>query len=1260
MKVGKFKALGAFLVVSIFAGCSGKSSTGEKTVVPTYTGPEVSENDIPPGTEKTVPGPNGSQLRIVNIGPRGNALYIEVEGTLSSASFTQLRSERGEAGVAQALDASVKDMKKAGAIPISQNAELAYVSFFLPYHTDILSSLKPVNFKHEFYFNPVHYDTESLKQMKAFSAQSEGFAIKSLGRSGTKGFSGLERMNAVEFVKKAMQDIGTGEAVDGSSVKVGITDTGITYNHPTFRDSQGKVRIAYMKDFTREGRSYFNPASAFKATAVAGAPGIFSIEAQALVSPKLPEFPNPEKFVEIKDFKIKASADLKVLLEDPAKKTVLGLLTEAVFEGDAEVADINGNGKVDDVFPMLYVMGAAVADDTLFVDFTGTGDFSKSTPIKNFNTSGNTVKVFAEKIGFALQVDALPKPGTADLVELRSASIVGFDPGNHGSHVAGIAAGRKTISTDSDDTLARGVAPNAQILMDRVCANNGGCSASRAMVDLATVAGAEVINMSLGGLNPFNDGYGVQETLVNRIVALKNVIFMISAGNSGPGRQTLGSPSTARLSLSVGASASREMIQRQYQYPGTGTLPPAGQDDDFMLFFSSRGPTANGGFKPNIVAPGTELSSVQLNAAPGARSGLDVYWGTSMAAPSATGAYALLLDAIKKFNKAHPANMITTDAFTLRQVIIGSARPFGKEQYSWIDQGTGIIDLVATWDALLAMRTGVSESGVKDAFGKDLELDYQVMTSITAPNGIKYDGSRQAEVGLPEKVAEFGAGVFVDVKGSEAFTSVNIARRLTEAQSSSPDVGDLEAQLRTSAEEFVLKSDFGNDAAWFKAGTLSQVDCLNSPVDNLTVLGRGAEIAKKEDGTSEIVPFAASTLNVCLDRVTMSQMKAGDHGALIYAYRTRGGKVSSIPSFIVPVYFTQPHQTLAGSTAYDIKSVVKSFGVERNYVAVPKGTTIAKITLSVPAYKPGEPCSGVELMLLQGGNTLAPAGARATRRVSNCRVKDGSPETDPAKLQLVLTQTNPKAGIWDIDVFGQYQFASSSYSLRVDYIVGEASVKEIEALPSTLLGKFQFMVKESSVAIALDQAKSSFTIDSLFHSENSQVAQDDRTVVGGPLGQLRQYPADVTSVTITTGGSPGNDIDLDVVACPLAQTSVEDFSACETVGESGGSTDVEKVTFKPGVDKKYAVRVNGYAIKDEGKFIQGEELTMKAEAGMLAISGAAPLFDIAYDFTAAVPTSVILNHALFTSGQYQAQGAVKLVASDGTLLGAVRTRVNSK
>jgi hypothetical protein len=87
--------------------------------------------------------------------------------------------------------------------------------------------------------------------------------------------------------------------------------------------------------------------------------------------------------------------------------------------------------------------------------------------------------------------------------------------------------------------------------------------------------------------------------------------------------------------------------------------------------------------------------------------------------------------------------------------------------------------------------------------------------SFVALNGIVYNGSRAAEVGQPETVPAFGAGLYVDANGSENFMPVYISRRLTEEYAASPEAGDLEVQLKTSAEEFVLKSEFGQDPEWF-------------------------------------------------------------------------------------------------------------------------------------------------------------------------------------------------------------------------------------------------------------------------------------------------------------------------------------------------------------------------------------------------------------------------------------------------------------
>ena len=299
-------------------------------------------------------------------------------------------------------------------------------------------------------------------------------------------------------------------------------------------------------------------------------------------------------------------------------------------------------------------------------------------------------------------------------------------------------------------------------MVNRVCANNGGCDATEAIIDLA-MNGAEVVNMSLGGLTAMNDGYGVQETVINRLTSLKNTLFVISAGNSGPGHQTVGSPSTARFSLSVAATGSRKLLERQHQWPAHGKPRSAiGDDHDFLMFFSSRGPTAAGGFKPNISAPGTELSAIQLNASDGARSGLDTYWGTSMAAPTATGAVALLLDAGKRFNALHPDQVLPLDAMTLHKVISESAVPFDATtyetktkvktlgQYTWIDQGNGMINLPNAWAALKAARdTKIPSPVYYEDNGKkvDVDLDYQVRVLRNSPDGQDYSGTVEAPTG---------------------------------------------------------------------------------------------------------------------------------------------------------------------------------------------------------------------------------------------------------------------------------------------------------------------------------------------------------------------------------------------------------------------------------------------------------------------------------------------------------------------------------
>jgi len=1270
-KMKRFSMVSALgpITLLLVSACSPSAHIPQNTV--TYGG-DIPVNGTGIGTLE-----DGTQILIRNYGGK---LLHEVHGTFSNEAFLDQRQEtvnlpgnERAAKLEKELSKIFSKVSGVGGIPLSSNTEIGYFTFLLPVERNLMRSLKSLGFDRQLLLNAVTYDPNALSDIRAMNPRTEGLTVRD-GRVDTRGFSGLERIKAPEFVEQAQNDIGGSAKVDGSRVNLGITDTGLTYNHPTFLNAEGKNRITYMKDFTSEGRVYFSPTAKLEVTAGGTlADDEVQVTFEYIATPRLPNIPAGDALSTATNVKLKVSAELKALLTTTGTSAKLGLFDEDSLQGEGEQVDFNANGKLDDKIPMILVPGATAADDTVYLAANAEGDFRNSKPLKDFTATGDVTTAYSEKFGFDIKAARLPNTAGDAQVQVRSASIVGYDPGNHGSHVAGIAAGRKTISNDSDLTLARGVAPNAKILLNRVCSNNAGCNATEAMIDIAVKGQADVINMSLGGLSPFNDGYGVQETVLNRLTQIENVLFVVSAGNSGPGRQTVGSPSTARLSLSVGASASRTLIERQYQWPGTAGSP-TGTEEEFMLFFSSRGPTANGGFKPNVAAPGTELSSVQLNSARGSRAGMDVYWGTSMAAPTATGAVALLLDAVRKYNDRHPDQKLTDDMIQIRGVIIDSARPFDVKrfdpatgekltgQYTWIDEGTGLIDLLAAWKKLFALRASSLPPAVRLADGTPVALDYEVITSLTNPTGVAYDGTRVGAAKTPA----FGTGIYLDAAGTETLRQVHISRKLPAAAAARAEAGELNRQLVTTADEFALKTVYyGSDKEWLKVGVQDSLNCATSDSANLTVLGRGAEVVVKEDGTGTLNPIPGSILNLCIDRAVISRdLPQGDNGALISAYRMVGGQVEAIPSFVVPVYVTVPHQTLRGSTAFEAVSKVESFGVGRNYVRVPKGTSVLRITLEVPAAKVddagrlavGESCSGVEAMIQEASNVSKTFTTRAEARVVNCE-SNGTPAAN-AKRKITLTRANPAAGIWDLHVFGIYKYRNSNYKLRVDYITAVTSLNRIEGGLSALTGSLDFTIKESSLAVYPDSAKSSVELNGFEADTIGKVAKAEFVILPGVTGKYRSYPIDAQSVTITTGGSPGNDIDLIVLSCDADATGNADEATCEPVATSGGATDVERAGFKPKAGKLYGVRIEGYDVKDDGNFTSGEFVQLPTERGSITVSGLAPNFVIAFEISAAqLQTSRMATDPLFTSGKYQLGGALTVRSADDTTLGSLLVKI---
>jgi subtilisin family serine protease len=1285
----------SLLALTTLATSCFKKPASPSNEAPRETSPQTATQETPgivtAGSLPNTVDPNG-QIRylggIITTRNVAGQIFIPIEATLSDGSFAavqesssteSLSSEEKISKLLMELQTSVKIIKDSVAlVDVRYEPSVGFFTGFIALD-DYPNLQKVTGLTHRVLLNPVVQQV-SGRPTHELALPHSGLALGLHAdravdpRASTDHFSGLERIGEDRFVKAIKNELG--QVVDGSRVKVGVTDTGITFNHPSFFDAEGQSRITYMREFTGEGTIYFSDNTTFaarEATAAevpagANASEVIVITAKYIATPAGRTVPVADVLSEIKDQVFLVSPEIKASLLAEGSTARISALSEMVFAETAssEYVDLNHNGKNNDQLWVILLPYAETKKSKLYVDISGRGDFRHSKPVSDWNESKSTITAFSEKFGFDIQateiMDSHEKP-----IRTITAGIVGFDPGNHGSHVAGIIGGRKTIANDHDGTKARGVAPNTQLMMNRVCANNGGCAATEAVIDLAK-NGAEVINMSLGGLSPFNDGYGVQETVINRLSQTHNTLFVISAGNSGPGRQTIGSPSVASKALSIAATATRKMMERQYQYPGTGKLPSSSLDnEDFILFFSSRGPTSAGGFKPNISAPGSELSAIQLNAAAGARTGLDVYWGTSMAAPTASGAIALLIDAAKIYNVIYPDQALPLDNATLHRVISASARGFdvnsynvktGKRtlgQYTWIDQGHGMIDLVAAWKALKKARDSQLTQAVnissKDGAQSPVALNYEVRVLRKNPNGIDYAGSVISPT--PEGTLEprFARGLYLDENSTESLVPVQIARRIPHNLLDRSDIGELTKQLATTADTFELETTiYGSHSQWLKAGSLGRLDCKESPSSKLTVVGLGAvdNFSPAPGGTPTSVGHAASTLYVCVDRSLVDVLAPGDHGAIIHAYRSIGGKRESTPAFEVPVYLTRSHAKMSGTAGYKIAGTIESFGVARNYVEIPKGVSFVKLTLEVPeATQVGTElrgCAGVEFMVLEGVNVAKPEELlpRTIARAQNC---DLTGVTSNSR-SVSYTRFQPTNGVWDIHVFGQYNYALSPYTLTVDFANVVSEVTSLQGTPEILNGTFKVTINESSLDVTPNAEKSEFKLTGYRQKRTPVISHQQRLrVKDAQEKEARVYASGVKRVVFTTGGLSGSDLDLEIQEC-----DDEAGTKCTKVASSGGSTDEEKAEIIPLPGKYYFAEVIGYEIPSSApvSFAFTETMTLRAsESGTTTFEDVrGESFVTRHSFD--VAASKYLTAADFTSKLWSAVGYMKINSEDGS------------
>ena len=464
---------------------------------------------------------------------------------------------------------------------------------------------------------------------------------------------------------------------DGTGIVIAILDTGVDMGVPGLEETPaGEIKVLEARDFTGE----------------------------AVVECTRPTFQTGDDGSDM--WRVRDGWLSGVGLPEQGSKKpdlLLGFLEEDSFK-NAGLADLNGNGRTDDRFGVLLSKGSN-GEWTARVDLNGDGNVagepvqrSYSKYHKPFRFQGHDPGRKTAPVTVSIEIEAGDSgPGKV---------VFHIPTGSHGTHVAGIAAGYGLNGIQGFD----GVAPGAQVLSLKIGDNrlSGGSTVTESMKKALEFAGRwgrdhqrpVVVNMSYG-IGSELEGQADIERFVDRFAEENpQVVLVFSAGNSGPGLSTVGSPAAALHALAVAAA---------YTPANSRDLLGASDSTEKLFHFSARGGELA---KPDVTAPGIASSSIPYWE----RS--DLFRGTSMAAPQVAGAAALILSSIR--DQALPWN-----SGMLKRAFIESARPV--EGYGRLDTGGGMVNVAAARKVFLGM------TGTRDAHHV---MNFAVETKVpTNPGG---------------------------------------------------------------------------------------------------------------------------------------------------------------------------------------------------------------------------------------------------------------------------------------------------------------------------------------------------------------------------------------------------------------------------------------------------------------------------------------------------------------------------------------------
>jgi hypothetical protein len=309
---------------------------------------------------------------------------------------------------------------------------------------------------------------------------------------------------------------------------------------------------------------------------------------------------------------------------------------------------------------------------------------------------GSAANVHPAFTGRVIKLVALGRPNKSD------------DPEGHGTHVAGSVLGNG--NSPNMGGAIQGTAPQARLIVQSLLDSGGGLGGIPAdLHDLFRppydVDKARIQTNSWGATTPGLAYSQSSREIDDFIWNHQDCTICFAAGNDGTDGNhdgaidpaSVGSEAAAKNCITVGASENnRTNIELTYGAlrPSSWSANPifrdkTADDPNGMAAFSSRGPSKEKRFKPDLVAPGTSILSTRSRNAVtvptifGTSSDNAFFFddGTSMATPLVAGCVAVVRESLVKNGMPNPS------AAVIKALLINGAVTL-PGQYSPSEAGT--------------------------------------------------------------------------------------------------------------------------------------------------------------------------------------------------------------------------------------------------------------------------------------------------------------------------------------------------------------------------------------------------------------------------------------------------------------------------------------------------------------------------------------------------------------------------------------------